>query len=115
MKSTSKDQIAFPPAMLHILLSLMTSDLHGYGIIREVLRQSEGKVRIGPGTLYDNLKRLMEQGLIADVPPNKNEERRLYKLTLDGRTAIGAEIARLDRMIAQAKSKLATSRTRRAT
>ena len=43
------------PATLHILLSLAGEDLHGYGIMQEVARQSEGKYKLGPGTLYDNL------------------------------------------------------------
>jgi|SRR6266852_9215533 len=55
------------PATLHILLALAGGDLHGYGIIQEIARHSEGHYKPGPGTLYDNLKKLMDAGLVADV------------------------------------------------
>ena len=55
-----------PPAV-HIWLALASEDRHGYGIMQEVLRQPEGKYRIGPGTLYDNLQRLMEQGIVEQT------------------------------------------------
>ena len=51
-------------ATLHILLALAGGNLHGYGIIKEVARNSDGHYRLGPGTLYDNLKKLMDAGLI---------------------------------------------------
>ncbi len=54
------------PAALHILLALAAEPLHGYGIMQEVARQSDGKYKIGPGTLYDNLKKLMNDGLVEE-------------------------------------------------
>ena len=56
------------PATLHILLSLAAEDRHGYGIMQEVARQSEGQYKLGPGTLYDNLQKLMSQGLVEEAP-----------------------------------------------
>ena len=82
-------------ATLHILLALAGGDLHGYGIIKEVTRNSDGHYRLGPGTLYDNLKKLMDAGLVADTvtsssskrksSPTKGDDRRFYTLTSEGR------------------------------
>src|SRR2546428_3979963 len=55
------------PAALHILLALAGEDLHGYGIMLEVARQSEGQYKLGPGTLYDNLRKLMTQHCVEEV------------------------------------------------
>src|ERR1700741_1210955 len=55
------------PAALHILLALAGADLHGYGIMQEIARQSAGQYKIGPGTLYDNLKKLVNQGLLEET------------------------------------------------
>ncbi len=68
------------PAPLHILLALAAEDLHGYGIMQEISRQSQGMYKLGPGTLYDNLKKLMDQGLVVDAPKKSqdgDEKRRL--------------------------------------
>src|ERR1700742_720914 len=54
------------PAELHILLALASEDLHGYGIMQEVARQSQGRYKLGPGTLYDNLKTLMNHRLLEE-------------------------------------------------
>ena len=63
-------------ATLHILLALAGGNLHGYGIIKEVARNSDGHYRLGPSTLYDNLKRLINAGLVADVPASSSSTRR---------------------------------------
>src|SRR5438270_14017661 len=87
------------PAALHILLSLAGADRHGYGIMQEVARQSEGKYKLGPGTLYDNLQKLMNQGLAEEgerPPKNDDPRRRYYRLTTFGRSVLTAEIARLE-------------------
>ena len=76
-----------PPAM-HILLALASKDRHGYGIMQEVARQSEGKYQIGPGTLYDNLQRLMGQGIVEAAATRARDDdprRRYYRLTRFGR------------------------------
>ncbi len=103
----------FSPAALQILLALAEKDLHGYGIIQAVGVQSEGQVRIGSGTLYDNLKRFMDQGLVCDLPSTSEDEKRLYRLTASGEAALSAEIARLDRVIEEARRRVPGLRTRR--
>jgi DNA-binding PadR family transcriptional regulator len=109
--------IPLNPAPLHILVALAAEDLHGYGIMQAIKRQSQGTYKLGPGTLYDNLKKLMDQGLVVDAPQaerNKNESRRLYRLTADGRAALAAEILRLEGVIAHARPHLKSRRPRKA-
>jgi DNA-binding PadR family transcriptional regulator len=99
---------------LHILLALAGGDLHGYGIIQEVARHSEGHYRLGPGTLYDNLKKLIEAGLVADAPkPTEEDERRFYTLTMDGRSALSVEIDRLQNVVREGRSRLQETRPER--
>ena len=93
------------PATLHILLALAGENLHGYGIMQEVTRQSEGRYSLGPGTLYDNLQRLMKQGLVEEVDhlPNDKSRRRYYRLGSLGQGVLSAEIARLEGVVKEAK------------
>jgi DNA-binding PadR family transcriptional regulator len=103
------------PANLYILLSLAAEDRHGYGIMQEVTRQSEGQYKLGPGTLYDNLQKLMNQGIVEDAPRRSEDDdprRRYYRLTQFGRKVLAADVERLEELIRAAKTRL---RTRRAT
>jgi DNA-binding PadR family transcriptional regulator len=101
---------------MHILLALAGEDLHGYGIMQEVTRHSEGQCRLGPGTLYDNLQRLLDQDLIAEVRRGGNEDprRRYYRLTSTGKSVLCAEISRLESIFRKAKSHLSPARVRKA-
>jgi DNA-binding PadR family transcriptional regulator len=95
------------PATLHILLALAPGELHGYAIMQEVLRQSGGHYKIGPGTLYDNLQRLLDQELVEErTSPTRNQDprRRYYALTPQGQGVLQNEIARLDRVVRAGKS-----------
>jgi DNA-binding PadR family transcriptional regulator len=101
------------PAALHILLSLAGEDRHGYGIMQEVTRQSEGQYKLGPGTLYDNLQKLMNQGLVEEAAaPSKNDDprRRYYRLTTFGRSVLTAEVARLEGVVREARLHLRVPR-----
>src|SRR5438094_9689978 len=94
------------PATLHILLALASEDRHGYGIMQEVARQSEGQYKLGPGTLYDNLQKLMNQGIVESAPRRSGDDdprRRYYRLTRLGRSILSAEIARLETVVREAK------------
>ena len=100
------DLLPLAPASLHILLSLAGGEpLHGYGIMQEVLRQSEGKYKLGPGTMYDNLQRLMKQGLVDEVEGSKedNSRRRCYRLSSFGQKLLSAEISRLEGVLKEAR------------
>lgn len=99
------------PAILHILLSLAGEDRHGYGIMQEVTRQSAGRYKLGPGTLYDNLQKLMSQGLVEEAGgrgPGDDPRRKYYRLTSAGRGVLAAEIARLENVVREARLHLRT-------
>ncbi len=105
------------PATLHILLSLAGEDLHGYGIMQEVSRQSEGRYKMGPGTLYDNLQKLIERGLVQEIgqrPGDEDSRRRYYRLSSAGRAVLSAETSWLEGVVREAKSRLQAVRPRRA-
>lgn len=94
------------PATLHILLSLAGEDRHGYGIMQEVARQSDGQYKLGPGTLYDNLQKMMHQGLVegaASPSPDDDPRRRYYHLTPFGRRLLSAEVLRLEHVLREAR------------
>jgi DNA-binding PadR family transcriptional regulator len=111
-------------ATLHILLALAGGNLHGYGIIKEVARNSDGHYRLGPGTLYDNLKKLISAGLVADVPTSSSskrkvalaqeEDRRFFSLTREGKDALAKEVDRLQSVVTKAKARLQEARAGRA-
>jgi DNA-binding PadR family transcriptional regulator len=98
------------PAIFHILLALADKERHGYEIMREVDERSEGKMRVGPGTLYGSIKRMLNDGLIEELderpdPELDDERRRYYRLSDFGRRVAIAEAERLDKLVKSARSK----------
>jgi DNA-binding PadR family transcriptional regulator len=98
------------PAIVHILLALADEDRHGYGIMQEVVRLTEGRARMGPGTLYGTLKRLLSARLIEEAeerpdPQLDDERRRYYRLTSTGRRALESETGRVAALLAAARAK----------
>ena len=96
--------------MFHILLALADKERHGYEIMREVDERSEGKVRLGPGTLYGSIKRMLSDGLIEELdqrpdPELDDERRRYYRLTNLGHRVAVAEAERLERLVKNARAK----------
>ncbi len=117
MKENVNRFLPLSPAALHILLALAGEDLHGYGIMLEVARQSEGQYKLGPGTLYDNLRKLMTQRCVEEVQRRAGEDdprRRYYRLTGLGRRVLAAEVARLEGVVRDAKGFLLGTKPRRA-
>jgi DNA-binding PadR family transcriptional regulator len=115
MKEDISGFLPLAPATLHILLALAGEDLHGYGIMQEVARQSEGQYKLGPGTLYDNLQRLMDQGLVQEAGrPGEVSRRRYYRLNLLGRGVLTTEIARLEGVVRDGRARLQIAKPRRA-
>jgi len=101
------------PANLYILLSLAAEDRHGYGIMQEVARQSDGQYKLGPGTLYDNLQKLMNQGIVENAPRRSADDdprRRYYRMTSFGRKVLAADVERLEELIRAAKGRLRVRR-----
>ena len=109
------------PAVLHILLSLSAEDRHGLGIAADVKAFSNGRLTLGPGTLYGTIKRLLDAALIedlgspsADTDPSTglgagNPRRRYYRITLTGRRALELETEGLASVLGVAKRRLKTS------
>lgn len=92
------------PAAFHILLALAAGERHGYALMADVEALSDGALRIGPGTLYGSIKRLLAAGFIAEAqsrpdPQLDDQRRRYYRLTGAGRAALSAEAARLARLV----------------
>jgi DNA-binding PadR family transcriptional regulator len=103
--------------VFHILLALADGERHGYAIMQEVEERSDGEVRIGPGTLYGAIRRLLEQGVVEEVgvrvvDPDDDARRRYYALTMFGRSVLVAEADRLESMVKAVRSKKLMPRTR---
>lgn len=92
------------PSVFHVLLALGSGDRHGYGIMKDVLQQSDGHVKLGPGTLYGTLERLIETGLVEEAPragPRTvdGRARRYFRITRKGRSALDGDVARLEQLM----------------
>jgi DNA-binding PadR family transcriptional regulator len=94
------------PPVFHILVALTDEDRHGYGIMQDVARQTEGMLQLGPGTLYGCLKRMLAAGLVSESALD-DERRRYYRITSLGQRAVRAEIDRLDGAVSAARLRLA--------
>jgi len=106
MKEDFDQFLPLSPAALHILLALASEDRHGYGIMREVARQSDGRYKLGPGTLYDNLQKLLDQGIVEEHSPRSlsdDPRRRYYRLSRFGRGLLDREITRLEGVVREAR------------
>lgn len=109
-RPTPESSLPLTAATFQILLALVDGERHGYAIMREVAELTEGAVRLGPGTLYGSLKRLLEAGLIAEGgertdPELGDERRRYYRITEFGVSVARAEARRLEGMVRAAREK----------
>lgn len=99
-----------PSAAFQILLSLAGNDLHGYGIMRQVQEQTNGRMRLGPGTLYSSIQALLEEGMIEEIDLSNDsnsgrERRRYYRLTSSGKKLARSEAERLADLLRVARIK----------
>ncbi len=109
-KDTATDLPRLTPAAFHILLALADQERHGYAIMQEISRNTKGKVRIGPGTLYRSIQRLLTDGLIEEAeawcdPTLDDERRRYYRLTHTGRKVALAEVEQMAQLVKVAQTK----------
>ena len=105
-----RDFLPLTPAIAHILLALADQDRHGYAIMQEVERMTSGDVRMGPGTLYGTIKRMIASGLIEEAderpdPDLDDERRRYYRATPLGVGVLEAETARMTALVGAARAK----------
>lgn len=93
-------------AVLHILLALSSSKMHGLGIAEVIEKETDGEIRIGPGTLYRSLKEMTSARLVEHVRASESgsdPRRKYYHLTELGLEVLQAEAARLARIVDVAK------------
>jgi DNA-binding PadR family transcriptional regulator len=109
-KSDLESYLPLSPAAFHVLLSLADGEKHGYAIKKEVSRRTEDTVRLGPGTLYGLIKRMLNDGLLVECderpdPSLDDERRRYYRLTDLGFKVATAEAERMEKLITAARAK----------
>ena len=110
MRSDPRDLLPLSPVVLHLLLALAGGARHGYAIAREVEETTDGQIRVGPGTLYGSIQRMLASGLIEATTRKRraaddDERRRYYRLTALGRRALELELERLAEVVRSARGK----------
>jgi DNA-binding PadR family transcriptional regulator len=105
-----EDYLPLTPAVLDIMVALGDDELHGYAIMQEVRRRTDGRRRLAPGTLYRSLKQMEQRGWVAQSeerpePGLEDERRRYFRLTEFGRRVALAEVERLEGLVGAARSK----------
>jgi len=99
-------------AQFHILVALAQGQRHGYGIMQEVEKRTEGALELAPGTLYRSLRQLMDRGIIDEVDDpdepasDSGPPRRCYRLTVRGRVLAAEEARRLQALVRWADAAL---------
>jgi DNA-binding PadR family transcriptional regulator len=108
-----EEVLPLTPVVLHVLLALADErqGKHGYAVAREVEELTEGQIRMGPGTLYGSIQRMLDASLIEEAPrarrarPDEDERRRYYRITPFGRRVLELEVSRLADVVAIARRK----------
>ena len=108
--TTANSTTPLTPAVFHILLALSNGERHGYGIMKQVEADSQGRVTMGPGTLYGSIKRMLDAGLVQEsdkrVDPDMDDQRRIYyQITATGAEALAAELERYKRIVTLAQER----------
>ncbi len=93
----------------YVLLALADEPRYGLGIVEEVAARTDGEVRLGPGTLYNAIRKMLDGGLIEEWSPGGEDEldprRRYYRITRTGRTLVAEEASRLEQLVRAARAK----------
>ncbi len=108
--ASPESHLPLTPATFQILLALVDGERHGYAIMTAAAQATDGQVRMGPGTLYGSLKRLLEGGLVAESgeradPELDDQRRRYYRLTDFGLRVARAEARRMATLVRSARQK----------
>lgn len=99
-----RNMLPLTPAVFFILFALAEGEKHGYAIMQDVNELSSGEVRMGPGTLYTTIQRLLDLALIEETSGEDSErKRRYYRLTRTGKSLLEAEVARMDKVVRMAR------------
>jgi DNA-binding PadR family transcriptional regulator len=118
-QNPSGARVPLTPAVFYILVALADGDRHGYAIMQEASKRSGGTVRLGPGTLYGAISRMLRDGLIEESeerpdPKMDDSRRRYYRLTGQGGRALAAEANRLRDLARLARSTRAVRKLKHA-
>lgn len=102
--------LPLPASVMHIIVALASGEKHGYAIMRDLEELSDGQVKMGPGTLYGSIKRMLDQGLLEESeerpdPALDDQRRRYYRLSELGHRVGAAEQDRLARLLAAAQTR----------
>ena len=108
MAKPAKRPQPLPPAVFHLLLALRDGEQHGYALMQRVEELTDGAVRMGPGTLYGAIKRMLADGLIEESdqrpdPALDDQRRRYYRITATGARVCSAEVERLETLLRNAR------------
>jgi len=101
--------MSVPLPVVHIIVALADADRHGYAIMQEIAARTGGAVRLGPGTLYGSIKRMLHDGFIEELderrdPAHDDVRRRYYRITPQGRKVAREEIGRLATLVLHARA-----------
>ena len=107
--TTPESMLPLPPVTFHILVALADEERHGYAVMQDVATRTNGALKLGAGTLYRSIQRMLEQGLILETstrpaPEMDDERRRYYRITPFGRAVAKAEARRLAQMLKLARA-----------
>ncbi len=104
---SAKPPFKITPVVFHVLLAMSESDAHGYGIMQEIEERTRGSLKIGPGSLYFTLNRLLDAGMITEGAgaPSADARRKYYRLTEFGRTVLESELGVLSDIVDLAREK----------
>ena len=111
MARDPRSHLPLTPVVLHILLALADGERHGYAIAQEIEQTTDGHVRMGPGTLYGSIQRMLTSGLIEESPGRRHSSddedarRRYCRATSFGRRVLGFELERLNAVVRVARQK----------
>ena len=105
-----RDLLPLTPVVLHILLALTEGERHGYAIAQEIEQTTDAQIRMGPGTLYGSIQRMLAASLIEEAPVRRravdnDERRRYYRMTTFGRRTLDLELERLAAVMRVARDK----------
>ena len=116
-KRSPTDLLPLTPGMFHVLIALADGEKHGYAIIKEVARRTDGAIRLSAGTLYTLIRRFVQEGVIVESderpdPALDDERRRYYRISDFGRLVAQAEAARMESTLSMARAKNLIPKTR---
>lgn len=103
-KAFANPNVSLTPQIFYILLSLAIKERHGYEIMKQVAIDSQNKIKLGPGTLYGAIKRMIDEKLIVEIN-SAHKRRKYYRLTSKGKDIFSAELQRYDQVVMLARSR----------